>query len=85
MTERKRLIWLCRRGIREMDLLFKQYIDEHYDVLDATQLQTLEALLNEADLDIIDWIMQRREPSNPDYLPLLEQMKTLKQKHPQQN
>ncbi len=85
MPDKKRLIWLTRRGIREMDLLFKQYIKEHYDQLTDEQLLTLESLLNEADLDIMDWIIGRREPSNPDYLKVLNEMQSLKNKQPDEN
>lgn len=76
-ASKKRLLWLCRRGIREMDLLFRQYIDDHYDTLNGQQLTTLESLLNEADLDIIDWIMERREVNNKAYQVIIDEMKQL--------
>ncbi len=84
-VQKKRLLWLCRRGIREMDLLFKQYIDDNFDSLNQTQLEILESFMNEADLDIIDWIMERREVTNPSYQLIIDEMKNLKSKHPQEN
>ena len=77
MVNKKRLLWLCRRGIREMDLLFKQFLDEYYEKLSEPELNTLESLLKETDLDIMDWIMGRSEPNNPDYKFIIEQMKQL--------
>ncbi len=68
-----------------MDLLFKQYLTQHYDHLNEQELHDLESLLNEADLDIIDWIMGRKSPENSAYLPILEEMKVLNQKKQTEN
>jgi antitoxin CptB len=64
MSERSRLLWHCRRGIREMDILFREFIDEHYDQLSDDEKQGLSKLLDEADLDILDWIMGRSKPED---------------------
>jgi len=39
MNERSRLLWQCRRGIREMDILFRDFIDQHYDQLSDDEKQ----------------------------------------------
>jgi len=62
--ERSRLLWHCRRGIREMDILFREFIDGHYDQLNYDEKQGLSKLLDEADLDILDWIMGRSKPED---------------------
>ncbi len=54
------ILWRCRRGIREMDLLLRQFVDHHYDTLTDEQKADFDRLLDEADLDIMDWIMGRR-------------------------
>lgn len=68
-----------------MDLLFKQYITDHYEQLNEREMRDLESLLNEADLDIIDWITGRKIPEQSVYLPMLEEMKALKQKQQTEN
>ncbi len=57
MNDRSRLFWRCRRGIREMDILFQDFIKTKYDQLSETEKQGFDKLLNEADLDIMNWIM----------------------------
>lgn len=64
MNERSRLLWQCRRGIREMDILFRDFIDQHYEQLSDDEKQGLSKLLDEADLDILDWIMGRSRPED---------------------
>ena len=62
MNQRSRLLWRCRRGIREMDILLQDYLEVHYDTLSAEDQNTFEELLDEADLDILSWIMRKTSP-----------------------
>ncbi len=62
MNQRSRLIWRCRRGIREMDILLQGYLEIHYDTASAEDQNTFEELLDEADLDLFSWIMQKTSP-----------------------
>ncbi len=62
MSQRPRLLWRCRRGIREMDILLQDYLQVHYDTLSTKEQNTFEELLEEADLDILSWIMQKTSP-----------------------
>ena len=62
MNQRSRLLWRCRRGIREMDILLQDYLETHYDTSSVEDQNTFEALLDEADLDILSWIMQKTSP-----------------------
>jgi antitoxin CptB len=62
MSQRSRLLWRCRRGIREMDILLQDYLQVHYDTLSTKDQNTFEELLDEADLDILSWIMQKTSP-----------------------
>ncbi len=66
--ERSRLLWHCRRGIREMDILFREFIDQHYDQLNDDEKQGLSKLLDEADLDILNWIMGKDTPESDELM-----------------
>lgn len=57
MNDRSRLFWRCRRGIREMDILFQEFIEAEYDSLTDSEKYSFNKLLDEADLDIMNWIM----------------------------
>lgn len=62
MSERSKLLWHCRRGIREMDILFREFIEQHYDDLSDDDKHSFSKLLDEADLDILNWIMEKDTP-----------------------
>ena len=62
MSQRSRLIWSCRRGIREMDILLLGYLESYYDDASAEEQNIFEELLEETDLDILSWVMERTSP-----------------------
>ena len=71
-----RLLWRCRRGIKEMDLLLENFVHKHYPALSDADKQVFAALLEESDPDLMNWLMGRSEPSNAAYRPLLIQIKS---------
>jgi antitoxin CptB len=62
--ERSRLLWRCRRGIREMDIVLQAFLNQSYDTLSDADKNSFAQLLDEADLDILNWIMGKDEPEN---------------------
>lgn len=48
-----------RRGFREADLILGPFADRHAASLDEAQLNRFESLLQQADHDLYDWIMER--------------------------
>ena len=58
---RRRLQYRCwHRGSREVDLLLGRFADKNIEVLDESDLTQLEALLDEPDPDIWDWVVGRK-------------------------
>ena len=76
-SDRSRLLWRCRRGIREMDILLQQFMEQCYVTLSADEIKTFDTFLDEADLDILAWIMGRSSPSNPLYEKFVRQLQNL--------
>lgn len=50
------------RGTREMDLVLGPFADAHTEVMDAAQLDRLEALMSEEDPPLLKWVMGQEEP-----------------------
>lgn len=60
-TRRKRLRHRSRyRGFKEADLIFQRFADDHLDTLSGDALDQFEALVDEADQDVVSWVMGRR-------------------------
>ncbi|HVX82970.1 MAG TPA: succinate dehydrogenase assembly factor 2 [Devosiaceae bacterium] len=50
------------RGIKEMDLMLGPFADAHAHLLDGAGLDRLEGLMEEADTDLLKWVMGQEEP-----------------------
>ena len=50
------------RGTRENDLLLVPYADAQLPVFSQAQLQLFGQFLQESDIDIFDWIMNKEKP-----------------------
>ena len=49
-----------RRGIKEMDIILMRYADARLAAMDAAQLDAYEALLEENDQDLYQWVSGQR-------------------------
>lgn len=78
MSKQSRLAWRCRRGIKEMDLVCQRFLEQEYPRIGEQERQLFERILDENDLDILDWILERSQPEDSDYLPLIEKFRQLK-------
>jgi antitoxin CptB len=62
------------RGTKEMDLVLGPYADAHVGALDAAGLDRLEALMEEADTDLLKWVMGQETPPATTDLELLARL-----------
>lgn len=65
--EFKRLQWECRRGMLELDVLFKPFLEEAYPALSETDQARFRSLLTCEDPDLFSWFMGYTRPDNPDH------------------
>ena len=54
-----------RRGIKEMDIILMRYADARLAAMDAAQLDAYEALLEENDQDLYQWVSGQRPAPAP--------------------
>ena len=60
---RKRLLYVARhRGTQEGDLVLGGFAERYVSGFDAGQLEAFEALLDQTDADLMDWISGRTAP-----------------------
>ena len=57
-----KLKWRCRRGLLENDLLIEKFFRRHEATLTVSQAQGLNDLMDLSDNDLLDLLLQRREP-----------------------
>jgi antitoxin CptB len=62
----RRLLWHCRRGMKELDLLLTRYVRERYVAAPAAHQAAFAVLLALPDPEIADFLLGYATPSDPD-------------------
>ena len=61
--DKNRLYWASRRGMLELDLVLKPFLDNHFDTLPDEDKVLYEQLLEEQDPDLFQWFVHGAEPA----------------------
>jgi antitoxin CptB len=69
-----RLRWRCRRGLLELDLWLDRFAASELNRLSQEECTALEALLEEADADLLAWL-EGRQPMPENHAQLLEKIR----------
>tara|TARA_B100000989_G_scaffold151661_1_gene113165 strand:- start:356 stop:598 length:243 start_codon:yes stop_codon:yes gene_type:complete len=59
--------WQCRRGLRELDLLFRKVIIEKLDSFENHELDLLEQVLKYEDQALFDFIFKKKSLGDLDH------------------
>ena len=82
-----KLRWRCRRGLLENDLFIERFFLERGDQITVSQAQGLDALMDLSDNDLLDLLLQRKQPqeledNGASSAEALEVLKMLRRPHP---
>lgn len=64
--QKRRLGWQCRRGMLELDVALRRFLDEDYSSLTPTEQATFARMLEAQDHLLHGWIMGRLDPEDAD-------------------
>ncbi len=64
MSSLSRLRWRCRRGMKELDLIFERFLENGFNKLTEKQKMDFERLLECQDDRLYDWFYQGQEPED---------------------
>ena len=76
MSDRNRVRWLCRRGMKELDLVINRFFESDYDSLSEQEQSEFKDFLNVEDPEIFSWIMGRTTPENESHLAIIKQLQS---------
>jgi len=72
----RKLKWLCRRGMKELDILLERFIENNQESLADGSWPELEALLCTEDDILWNWFQDSSTPAASRYQELLEQIRS---------
>jgi antitoxin CptB len=73
--EERRLLWRCRRGLLELDIVLGRFVRQRYPALDAEQRVVFDELLDLPDTELWDLITGNREPQHAHQCTVLDWIK----------
>lgn len=76
MSELARMRWKCRRGMLELDLLLRDFLDSGYQNLDEAGQQLLDRILDYPDAVLLEWLMGRIRPTDKDVAQLVDKIRS---------
>lgn len=79
MTEAipRELVWQCRRGMRELDVLLRRWLDQCWSSASALQRDRFAALLQCEDDQLWDWLLGRSRPESAELMPIVDAVRQL--------
>jgi len=75
MGDLDRIRWRCRRGLLELDLVLKDFLERRFDRLDAAEREIFDELLDAPDNDLLDMALGRLEPE-PRYRAVVQMLRS---------
>jgi antitoxin CptB len=63
--ERRRLLWRCRRGMKELDVLLERYLKSGQVPVSAADGAAFERLLELPDPELADYLLGHKLPGDP--------------------
>ena len=75
MVSKGEIRWQCRRGKLELDLVLRRFLDQHLAACSGTELEGLAALLSHSDEELLDWVLGRSQPEDPDQQAMLARIR----------
>ncbi len=74
-AERRRLAWMCRRGMRELDVVLSAYLAQRYGEADSRQQAAFRRLLECQDPVIFAYLTGSEEPPDAPTRALLQALR----------
>lgn len=74
-AETRRMLWRCRRGLLELDIVLQRFVARHFETLTQPQLEAFDALLGYTDNELWDLLARRSETDDVRVRELLDMMR----------
>lgn len=67
--------WKIRRGVKELDILFERFVEHDYSRLTPLEQTAFIELLDQTDMQILDWLYQQQQPPEGELGTIIERLR----------
>ncbi len=71
---KQKIFWHSRRGMLELDLLLLPFATEIFETLSIQDQLLYSDLLEQEDQDLFAWLMQRSQPGEARFKPMIQRI-----------
>lgn len=71
----ERLRWRCRRGLLELDMVLKDFLDKHYSGLSPSEQEVFEKLLTISDETLLAYVQGNQNPPEKELMQLVAKIR----------
>lgn len=75
MSDLQHLKWRCRRGVKELDVVFTRYLEDQFPTASEEEQNTFRELLQIEDPTLFGMLVGSEPIENPQHAALLEKMR----------
>jgi antitoxin CptB len=68
--------WKCRRGMLELDLLLRDFLDNGFETLDEAGRRQFDQMLDYPDAVLLEWLMGRIPPTDKDVAEIVRRIRS---------
>jgi antitoxin CptB len=68
------LVWRCRRGVKELDLILGAWLEQRYAQASADERALFARFLELPDPELAGYLLQHARPADPDFAALAAQL-----------
>ncbi len=72
-----RLRWQCRRGMLELDLFLREFLEKGYDRLTDDEKLTFDRMLAIGDQRLLEHLMGREQPQDKDIADVVNKVRAI--------
>ncbi|WP_028373711.1 succinate dehydrogenase assembly factor 2 [Legionella lansingensis] len=74
-SKKAKLLWQCRRGMLELDLILNRFAERYIEELSERQLEAFDKLLNCSDPELYSWLMGYEQAADKELADIVEFIK----------
>ncbi|RKZ67340.1 MAG: succinate dehydrogenase assembly factor 2 [Gammaproteobacteria bacterium] len=74
MSIKSKLLWRCRRGVKELDVVLTRYVETQYDDASDAEKKTFDELLEYQDPDILRFVLRQEVPADEAIADIIEKI-----------
>ena len=71
---KKKILWQCRRGLWELDVIFIPFVENNFDLLEDDEISDFQRLLEYEDIEIFDILVNKKSYDDLTLQPIIEKI-----------